>query len=132
MAASSRQEITQRWVARHLPARPPRAHKGDFGRVLVLAGSIDYPGAAVLTALGAMRAGAGVVRVATAESVAARLASDPGVLFVHGIAGEDAAIGVRVFEELRPVPDLDGLQSRDAGADQLPPAREAGHQVRLD
>ncbi len=66
--------ITQRWVARHLPPRPPRAHKGDFGRLLVVAGSIDYPGAALLTALGAMRAGAGVVRVATADSVAARLA----------------------------------------------------------
>lgn len=67
--------ITQRWVAGHLPPRPERAHKGDFGRVLVVAGSIDYPGAALLTALGAMRAGAGVVRVAAAESVAARLAS---------------------------------------------------------
>ena len=66
--------ITQRWVARHLPPRPARAHKGDFGRLLVLAGSLDYPGAALLTALGAMRAGAGVVRVAAAESVAARLA----------------------------------------------------------
>lgn len=66
--------ITQRWVARHLPARPERSHKGDFGRLLVVAGSIDYPGAALLTALGAMRAGAGLVRVAAAESVAARLA----------------------------------------------------------
>ena len=67
--------ITPTWVAEHLPPRPERAHKGDFGRVLVVAGSIDYPGAVLLTALGAMRAGAGVVRVATAESVAARLAS---------------------------------------------------------
>jgi NAD(P)H-hydrate epimerase len=66
--------ITQRWVSRALPARPERGHKGDFGRLLVVAGSIDYPGAALLTALGAMRAGAGLVRVATAESVAARLA----------------------------------------------------------
>jgi NAD(P)H-hydrate epimerase len=66
--------ITQRWVARALPARPERGHKGDFGRLLIVAGSIDYPGAALLTALGAMRAGAGLVRVATAESVAARLA----------------------------------------------------------
>lgn len=66
--------ITQRWVARSLPPRPERGHKGDFGRLLVIAGSIDYPGAALLTALGAMRAGAGLVRVATAESVAARLA----------------------------------------------------------
>ena len=43
--------------------------------MLVVAGSIDFAGAAVLAALGAMRAGAGVVRVATAESVAERLAS---------------------------------------------------------
>ena len=61
-------------MADNLPARPDRAHKGDFGRLLVIAGSIDYPGAALLTALGAMRTGAGLVRVATAESVAARLA----------------------------------------------------------
>jgi NAD(P)H-hydrate epimerase len=66
--------LTQRWVAGHLPQRPARAHKGDFGRLLVVAGSTEYPGAAMLTALGAMRAGAGVVRVAVAESVAARLA----------------------------------------------------------
>jgi len=73
MAVTAR-PITQRWVARNLPARPERAHKGDFGRLLVVAGSIDYPGAALLAALGAMRAGAGLVRVATAGSVAARLA----------------------------------------------------------
>jgi ADP-dependent NAD(P)H-hydrate dehydratase / NAD(P)H-hydrate epimerase len=66
--------ITQRWVARNLPTRPDQAHQGDFGRLLVVAGSIDFPGAAVLTALGAMRAGAGVVRIAAAESVAARVA----------------------------------------------------------
>ena len=39
-----------------------------------MAGSIDYPGAALLTGLGAARAGAGVVRIAAAESVVARLA----------------------------------------------------------
>jgi ADP-dependent NAD(P)H-hydrate dehydratase / NAD(P)H-hydrate epimerase len=66
--------ITQRWVAERLPPRPERAHKGTFGRLLVVGGSIDYPGAALLAALGAARAGAGVVRVAAAESVAARLA----------------------------------------------------------
>jgi NAD(P)H-hydrate epimerase len=72
---ASTRSITPRWVAGHLPPRPERAHKGDFGRVLVVAGSVEYPGAALLTALGAMRAGAGVVRVATSESVAARLAA---------------------------------------------------------
>jgi NAD(P)H-hydrate epimerase len=72
MAARS---LTQRWVARHLPPRPERAHKGDFGRLLVVAGSLELPGAALLAAVGAMRAGAGVVRVASAESVVARVAA---------------------------------------------------------
>ncbi|MCV0404046.1 MAG: NAD(P)H-hydrate dehydratase [Chloroflexi bacterium] len=74
MTGIQARNLTQRWVAMHLPERPVRAHKGDFGRVLVVAGSTEYPGAAMLTALGAMRSGAGLVRVAAAESVAARLA----------------------------------------------------------
>jgi NAD(P)H-hydrate epimerase len=65
--------LTQRWVAARLPARPEHAHKGTFGRVLVVAGSLEFPGAALLTGLGAARAGAGLVRIATAEAVAAGL-----------------------------------------------------------
>ncbi len=61
--------IGQRWVAAHLPERPPSAHKGTFGKVLVVAGSREYAGAAVLAGLGAARAGAGLVSVATSESV---------------------------------------------------------------
>jgi hydroxyethylthiazole kinase-like uncharacterized protein yjeF len=73
--AATARSITQRWVASNLPPRPERAHKGDFGRVLVVAGSIELPGAALLAGLGAMRAGAGLVGVASAESVVARLSS---------------------------------------------------------
>jgi NAD(P)H-hydrate epimerase len=50
-----------------LPALPPRAadgHKGDFGRVLVVAGSRGMSGAAILCATAALRAGAGLVKVA--------------------------------------------------------------------
>ena len=65
--------LTQRWVAEHLPPRPQRSHKGTFGRVLVIAGSLDYAGAALLTGLGAARAGAGLVCLATPESVGLRL-----------------------------------------------------------
>jgi len=65
--------IDQRWVAAHLPARPARAHKGSFGRLLVIAGSLEYAGAAVLAGLGAARAGAGLVCVASPESLVARL-----------------------------------------------------------
>jgi NAD(P)H-hydrate epimerase len=65
--------LTQRWVAERLPSRPSRSHKGTFGRLLVVAGSLEYAGAAVLTGLGAARAGAGLVCLATPESVGMRL-----------------------------------------------------------
>ncbi len=51
-----------------IPARAVDAHKGDFGRVVVVAGSAGKAGAAVLCAHGAMRAGAGLVTVASPRS----------------------------------------------------------------
>ena len=65
--------LTQRWVAERLPARPASSHKGSFGRVLVVAGSLEFAGAALLAGLGAARAGAGLVTLATPESVGLRL-----------------------------------------------------------
>lgn len=56
-------------VARLLPERPARGHKGTFGRVLVLAGSLDYAGAALLACRAAGRAGAGLVTLAVPESL---------------------------------------------------------------
>ena len=44
-----------------LPRRPAAAHKGDFGKIFILAGSEGYTGAPVLAARGALRAGAGLV-----------------------------------------------------------------------
>jgi NAD(P)H-hydrate epimerase len=48
------------------PPRPPGAHKGSFGHLLIVGGSVGKTGAAVLAALGALRAGVGLVTVATA------------------------------------------------------------------
>ena len=67
--------ITPEEVRRFIPHRPTDAHKGDFGHVLVVAGSTGKTGAAVLAGLGALRSGAGLVTVATpqrcVESIAA-------------------------------------------------------------
>jgi NAD(P)H-hydrate epimerase len=61
--------ITEEGVRQALPLRPPGAHKGTFGRVLVAAGSINYPGAAYLACCGAVRTGAGLVTLAAAKGL---------------------------------------------------------------
>ena len=67
--------ITNKWAKSVLPERPFQANKGSFGRVLVVAGSINYIGAAYLACSGAMRVGAGLVTLATAISLQPILAS---------------------------------------------------------
>jgi len=54
---------------RLLPRRPREAHKGDAGRVLIIAGSRSYAGAAALCATGALRAGAGLVTLGVPKSL---------------------------------------------------------------
>ncbi len=67
--------ITNEWARSVLPKRPLGANKGTFGSVLVVAGSINYIGAAYLACSGAMRVGAGLVTLATAASLQPILAS---------------------------------------------------------
>ncbi len=61
-------KITARMLRPLLPARGPASHKGDYGRVLVVAGSRGMAGAAVLAARAALKAGAGLVTVSCPES----------------------------------------------------------------
>ena len=58
-----------------LKTRAVDAHKGDFGKVCIIAGSIGMSGAAALAGRSALRAGAGLVRVATPKSVLPIVAS---------------------------------------------------------
>src|SRR5947207_5734279 len=55
-------------VARHFPPRARDTHKGTYGHLLVVAGSVGKTGAAALAGHAALRAGAGLVTVATAAS----------------------------------------------------------------
>ena len=62
-------------VARHLPRRARDSHKGSYGHLLVVGGSVGKTGAAALAARAAMRAGAGLVTVATAAAAQPVVAS---------------------------------------------------------
>ena len=61
--------LTHKDVTNILPERNPWAHKGDFGRVLLLCGSRGYTGAAALCAMGCLRCGAGLVYLGVPECI---------------------------------------------------------------
>ena len=56
-------------VRRLLPRREPEGHKGTFGKVLCLCGSVGYTGAPVFASRGAVRSGAGLVFLGVPESI---------------------------------------------------------------
>lgn len=72
-------------LASYLPRRRRSAHKGDHGHVLIVGGDQGMAGAALLAARAALRAGAGLVSVATRAAHATLLAAaQPEVMF-HGV-----------------------------------------------
>jgi hydroxyethylthiazole kinase-like uncharacterized protein yjeF len=68
-----------------LPAPASEGSKEARGRVLIIAGATEMPGAAILASTAALRAGAGKVRVATAEPAAMAVATAVPELFVIGV-----------------------------------------------
>ena len=78
-------------ISRALPTRGRAAHKGDFGRVLLIGGGPGMPGAPRLAGEAALRCGAGLVTVATEPAnVTAVIAGRPELM----------CIGVRTAQEL--------------------------------
>jgi ADP-dependent NAD(P)H-hydrate dehydratase len=67
-------EITREFLRAHpLPEPEKEGDKQARGRVLVVAGSVEVPGAALLAGLGSLRAGAGILQIATCRSSAGHL-----------------------------------------------------------
>lgn len=85
------------------PVRPADAHKGTFGRVLVIGGSRGMSGAPSLAGLGALRAGAGLVYVAVPSEILPIVAAiEPSYLTIplatdeeHGCLSIDGLNGLR-------------------------------------
>jgi NAD(P)H-hydrate epimerase len=82
-----------------LPLRGPRGHKGAFGKLLVIAGSLDYAGAALLVCRAAGRAGVGLVTLAIPESLQPLFAAKVVEATTMGLPEDDV-------EEVDPEPAL--------------------------
>ena len=84
-----------------LPDRDIRAHKGDFGKILLLCGSRGYTGAPALAAMGALRSGAGLVYLGVPESIYAIEAVKLTEPVVFPLPDEGGMFSVAASEELK-------------------------------
>ena len=95
------QLMTPEHVRAIVEPRAVDAHKGDFGRVTVVAGSRGKTGAAHLAGIAALRSGAGLVTIATPESCVAVIASmAPETMTEPLVEGEPGAIGAAAVERV--------------------------------
>jgi hydroxyethylthiazole kinase-like uncharacterized protein yjeF len=93
--------LTGEIVKEYLPDRPLDAHKGTFGTAFIVAGSVNYTGAALLAGMAAYRSGAGLVTMAVPaplhEALSGQFPESTWVLLPHevGVISADAARIVR-------------------------------------
>lgn len=103
------ERITPDFVRGRLPARPDDGHKGTFGKVMVVAGSLIYPGAASLATAGALRVGAGLVTLATGRSVLGGPGRLPEITMRPLPEAEWGTLGEEAADEL--LKHLDGYRA---------------------
>ena len=108
------------WIARQtdaslvrmlLPVRPRRAHKGDFGKVLLLCGSRGLAGAAMLAATAALRTGSGLVYLGVPEAIypIASGACASAVVFPLACDAEGRLSFAALGEIEKRLPDMDAV-----------------------
>ncbi len=98
------------WVREILPRRPRDAHKGTFGTAMVVAGSVNYTGAALLAGKAAYRAGAGLVTLAVPrplhEALAGQFPEATWLLLPHELGVIAATAADVLLENLERVTAL--------------------------
>ena len=103
------QELNQEQVLSILPDRDPWAHKGNFGRILLLCGSKGFTGAAALAARGALRSGAGLVFLGVPECIYGIEAVKLDEPVVFSLPDADGKLSAAAVE-----PILERLKTMDA------------------
>lgn len=103
-----RESLDHASVLSILPDRNPWAHKGNFGKVLLLCGSRGYTGAAYFAAMGALRCGAGLVFLGVPESIYAIEAVKLNEPIVFPLPDADGKLSAEAVPEiLNRLPQMD-------------------------
>ena len=102
-------QLTHKDILNILPDRKADSHKGDYGKILFLCGSVGYTGAAALAAMGALRSGAGLVYVGVPESIYAIEAVKLTEAIVFPLPEEDGKLSAKAIPVIRKY-----LQTMDA------------------
>ena len=103
-------ELNHETVMSLLPDRAMDAHKGDFGRILLLCGSRGFTGAAYLAAMGALRTGAGLTFLGVPESIYAIEAVKLNEAIVFPLPDVDGKLSAAAIPEiLERLPKLDAV-----------------------
>lgn len=99
--AVRRELIDEAFCRRWLATREAESYKGDFGHVAVLAGSPAMPGAAILAARGAMKAGAGRVSAALPSCMRTSfIAQLPESMLIPVTDNESGGVGIENVKTL--------------------------------
>lgn len=97
-------------VLSSLPDRDPWGHKGSFGKILLLCGSLGFTGAAYLSAMGALRTGAGLTFLGVPEGIYAIEAVKLNEPVVFPLPDEDGKLSADAIPEiLHRLPNMDAI-----------------------
>ena len=108
--ACNMMQLNREQVLSILPDRAADAHKGDFGKILLLCGSKGYTGAAYLAAMGALRSGAGLVFLGVPESIYAIEAIKLNEAIVFSLPEEDEKLSADAVPAiLERLPKMDAV-----------------------
>lgn len=94
--------MTVEIVREILPVRPVDSHKGSFGHVLAIAGSVGMAGAAMLSSMSALRVGAGLTYLATPRAVLNSLPAEE-VIYKPMPETESGTFSRDAYAQLKPL-----------------------------
>lgn len=112
--------VTSAMVRSLLPLRRPDSHKGTSGRVLIIAGSVGYTGAAVLATLGALRTGAGLVTVGVPRAIYPIVASQVTEGMPTPLPDADGALAEAALERIEGLAAASDVVAVGPGLSQAP------------